>query len=102
MREDSTLPPLTGWKFMYVSWVNDGHNGQHGHCGHCCKGVKFARDENLTCTIPPVSPPCSVELRLNGLAKGFQEKCEGKYKDTGLRSMGRQVIFNNKVFCYFN
>ena len=72
--EDPTLPPSAGWQFQ---------NNQG----------KFEEDPSVRCrALPAGSPPCSVTLKLSGLAKDFQGKCEGEYKDTGLRSMGRKVI----------
>ena len=73
--DDPALLPSSGWKFK---------NRDAG---------KFEEDPSVTCSRPADSPPCSVTLRLSGLAKDFQGKCEGEYKDTGLRSMGRQVTF---------
>ena len=81
--EDPTLPPSTGWQFR--------------------KRGKFEEDPSVRCrALPAGSPPCSVTLKLSGLAKGFQGKCEGEYKDTGLRSFGRQVTFRSiKSFSHF-
>ena len=71
--EDLTLPPSAGWQFQ-----NKG---------------EFEEEPSVRCrALPADSPPCSVTLKLSGLAKDFQGKCEGEYKDTGLRSMGRKVI----------
>ena len=69
----STLPPSSGWQF--------------------CSGYtnKFEEDPSVTCSVP--SSPCSVTVSLSGLAKDFQGECEGEYRDTGMRSMGRQVTF---------
>ena len=72
--DDPTIPPSTGWQFLGQS--------------------NSEEDPSLTCTQPADSPPCSVTLKLSGLAKDFQGKCEGEYKDTGLRSAGRQVTFS--------
>ena len=81
--EDPTLPPSAGWQFY----------GQG----------EFEEDPSVRCrALPAGSPPCSVTLKLSGLAKDFQGKCEGEYKDTGLRSFGRQVTFNSiKSFSHF-
>ena len=82
--EDPTLPPSAGWQFQ---------NNQG----------KFEEDPSVRCrALPAGSPPCSVTLKLSGLAKDFQGKCEGEYKDTGLRSWGRQVTFRSiKSFSHF-
>ena len=80
--DDPTLPPSTGWKFNNLGY--------------------FEEDPSVICTRPAGSPPCSVTLKLSGLAKDLQGKCEGEYKDTGLRSAGRQVNFQlNKILCSF-
>ena len=85
--DDPTLPPYTGWQINKFK-----NQGTH----------TFEEDPSVICTRPAGSPPCSVTLRLSGLAKDFQGKCEGEYKDTGLRSMGRQVTFNSiKSFAHF-
>ena len=71
------LLPSTGWQF---------HKGQG----------KFEEDPSVRCrALPADSPPCSVTLKLSGRAKDFQGKCEGEFKDTGLRNRGRQVTFSN-------
>ena len=64
---------------------------------------EFEEDPSVRCkALPAGSPPCSVTLKLSGLAKDFQGKCEGEYKDTGLRSFGRQVTFRSiKSFSHF-
>ena len=74
--DDPALLPSSGWKFKNQDTGN------------------FEEDPSVTCSRPAGSPPCSVTLKLSGLAKDFQGKCEGEYEDTGLRSMGRQVTFN--------
>ena len=82
--DDPNIPPSTGWQ----SRNSDTDN--------------FEEDSSVRCTPPPDSPPCSVTLKLSGLAKDFQGKCEGEYKDTGLRSAGRQVTSNSiKSFAHF-
>ena len=74
MQEDPLTPPTTGWKFFnYVT-------------------RKYEEDPQLQCTSPPSSPPCSVTVSLSERAKEFQGECDGEYKETGLRSMGRKVI----------
>ena len=82
---DSILPPSAGWRFY--------------------KGLQaYEEDPSVKCcrSIQAGSPPCNVTLKLSGLAKDFQGKCEGEYKDTGLRSMGRQVTFNSiQVLCSY-
>ena len=85
MGQDPVIPPSTGW--MYIHRVRS-----YGVDGHQWDQHAIA-DTSLTCTLPAVSSPCSVTLRLSGRAKDFQGKCNGEYKDTGLRSMGRQVTF---------
>ena len=79
-----TLPPSTGWQ------VRKGYE-------------EFEEGPSVRCrALPAGSPPCSVTLKLSGLAKDFQGKCEGEYKDTGLRSLGRQVTFRSiKSFSHF-
>ena len=81
--KDPTLPPSTGWQFR--------------------KKGKFEEEPSVRCrALPAGSPPCSVTLKLSGLAKDFQGKCEGEYKDTGMRSMGRQVTVSSiKSFPHF-
>ena len=80
--DDPALLPSSGWQIA-------------NRCN-------FEEDPSVTCTPPAASPPCSVTLRLSGLVKDFQGKCEGEYKDTGLRSLVRQVIFNSiKSFAHF-
>lgn len=69
--DDQIHPPSTGWQFF---------NGYTN---------KFEEDLSMTCS--PAPPSCSVTLRLSGLARDFQGNCEGEYKDSGLRSAGRQV-----------
>ena len=64
-------PPSNGWKWE--------------------KGRNFEEDENLTCSVPRASPPCSVKLTLSGSAKEKHGTCEGLYKSTELMNMGRQV-----------
>ena len=82
--DDPNIPPSTGWR----SRNSDSDN--------------FEEDSSVICTRPAGSPPCSVTLKLSGLAKDFQGKCEGEYKDTGLRSAGRQVTSNSiKSFAHF-
>ena len=82
--DDPAILPSIGWKFINRETNN------------------FEEDSSVRCTPPPDSPPCSVTLKLSGLAKDFQGKCEGEYKDTGLRSMGRQVNFRSiKSFAHF-
>ena len=82
--EDPTLPPSTGWQFI-------NNQGQ------------FEEDPSVRCRARPAgSFPCSVTLKLSGPAKDFQGKCEGEYKDTGLRSQGRQVTFSSiESFAHF-
>ena len=70
-----SAPPATGWKFFN----ND--------------TKAYEDDQHLTCH-SSTSSPCSVTVSLSSLAKEIQGECEGKYKNTGLRSMGRQVINN--------
>ena len=70
--DNPLIPPSTGWKFR--------HDGE------------FVEDPQLRCSSTPTSSSCSITVSLSGLAKEFQGECEGMYKDTGLRSMGRKVI----------
>ena len=74
------IPPVTGWKFENFSTE------------------EFEEDPQLMCNSTPSSSSCSVTVSLSGLAKEIQGECEGEYKDTGLRSMGRKVInFENVI-----
>ena len=67
--DDPTIPPSSGWHFPYGQMLED-----------------------VTCSPPPVdSPPCNITVSLTGLAKETQGECEGRYRDTGLTSSGRQV-----------
>ena len=79
--EDPTIPPSTGWQRILKqrrTWD------------------LFLEEPSVRCTARPAGlPPCSVRLKLSGLEKDFQGKCEGEYKDTGLRSMGRQVTVSS-------
>ena len=62
----------------------------------------YGEDAYLTCRSTPSSSSCSVTVSLSGLAKEIQGKCEGEYKDTGLRCRGRQVTFRSiKSFAHF-
>ena len=72
--DDPTIPPTTGWKFYNFDTK------------------AFEADPHLMCNSSPPSPSCSITVSLSGLAKEIQGDCEGEYKDTGLRSMGRKVI----------
>ena len=72
--DDPTIPPTTGWIFYNKSTK------------------AYEEDPLLMCISSPPSPSCSITVSLSGLAKEFQEDCEGEYKDTGLRSSGRKVI----------
>ena len=72
--DDPTIPPTTGWKFYNFDTK------------------AFEADPLLMCNSSPPSPSCSITVSLSGLAKEVQGDCEGEYKDTGLRSMGRKVI----------
>ena len=65
------LPPTTGWFFN--------------------KGGDFDEDPSLTCSPPSNSPPCCLTVTLSGAAKEACGDCEGKYKGTGLISLGRPV-----------
>ena len=81
--EDPNISPFTGWQFT---------NGMTH---------KLEEDPSVRCrALPAGLPPCSVTLKLSGLAKDFQGTCEGQYKDTGLTSMGRQVNFSSKYTLY--
>ena len=72
--QDPLIPPTTGWQFYNFDIKAD------------------AEDPQLRCSSTPSSSSCSVTVSLSGLAKEIQGECEGKYKDTGLRSRGRKVI----------
>ena len=74
--DDPTVPPTVGWKFY--------NSNTHPSA--------FEADPLLMCNSSPPSPSCSITFSLSGLAKEIQGECEGEYKDTGLRSMGRKVI----------
>ena len=71
--DDPTIPPASDWKFFNFD----------------TKG--YEEDLYLTCSSTPASSPCIIAVSLSGLAKEIQGECEGKYKDTGLRCMGRKV-----------
>ena len=73
------LPPATGWLF------NRGREG-------------FEEDPSLTCSMPSTSPPCCLMVTLSGAAKEACGDCEGKYKSTGLTSMGKQVTGTLQAF----
>ena len=78
---DSLQPPLTGWQVS--------------------KDGEYKEDASLTCTNQPEHPCCSITVLLSGKAKEGPSYCEGKYIDTGLTSMGRQVetdFKSNKIF----
>ena len=75
VEDEPDQPPSAGWKFFN----ND--------------TKAYEDDHHLTCR-SSTSSPCSVTVSLSSLAKEIQGECEGKYKNTGLRSMGRQVINN--------
>ena len=68
---DPNKPPRTGWKFK-----NKG---------------KFEEDESLICSNQPEPQCCSITVSLSGETKKSKSSCEGKYKSTGLISMGREV-----------
>ena len=68
---DPNQPPSTGWQFN--------NNG------------KYEEDESLICTNQAELPCCSITLSLRSEAKKEKFYCEGKYKRTGLISMGREV-----------
>ena len=70
--QDTLIPPTTGWKFYSDTKT-------------------YEEDAQLTCRSTSTSSSCSVTVSLSGLAKEIQGECEGEYKDTGLRSMGRKV-----------
>ena len=72
--ENRLIPPTTGWQF----YSDDTE--------------AYEEDPQLRCSSTPTSSSCSVTVSLSGLAKEIQRECEGEYKDTGLRSMGRKVI----------
>ena len=75
VQENLLIPPTTGWKF---------HNSDR---------YTDEEDPQLQCSITPSSSSCSVTVSLSGQAKAFQGECDGEYKETGLRSAGRKVIF---------
>ena len=81
--EDATIPPTTGWKFLNPQTRKDDE------------------DPHLTCNVSYSSTSCSITVSLKGLAKEIQGECEGEYKDTGLRSMGRKVHIQpfNIILC---
>ena len=107
VEDNSIHPPSTGWKFdnnqNFVGWQFDNKFDKRRDFDEVIKMGDFQEDPSVTCSFPPASSPCSVTLRLIGLAKDFQGKCEGEYKDTGLRSFGRQLTFRSiKSFSHFN
>ena len=65
-------PPSHGWKFYKFD------TGE------------WLADETIISQVS--SPPCCLTVSLSGAAKETQARCEGKYKSTGLVSMGREVI----------
>ena len=69
---DSLQPPTTGWQVL--------------------KDGEYKEDASLTCTNQPEHPCCSITVSLSKEAKEGPSYCEGKYKDTGLTSMGKQVV----------
>ena len=72
--DDPTIPPTTGWMFQNFD------------------SKKFEEDPHLTCSsVMTALVSCSITVSLSGLAKDIQGECEGEYKDTELRSMGRKV-----------
>ena len=73
--QDPLIPPTTGWQFR---------NGDTG---------SYEEDRQLRCSSTPTSS-CSVTVSLIVEAEEYLivEECEGRYKDTGLRSRGRKVI----------
>lgn len=71
-------PPATGWQFF--NWVSQ----------------TYMEDSMIRCGIAD-SSPCLVTVSLSGEAKTFQGECEGEYKDTGLKSIGRQVANSSKL-----
>ena len=82
--EDPTIPPTRQWKFFNYD------------------SKAYEEDLQLTCSSTPTLSSCRITVSLSGLAKDIQGDCEGEYKDTGLRSMGRQVTFNSiKSFAHF-
>ena len=96
MGDDPALLPSSGWKFINQDTDTDSDSDSGSDTDN------FEEDPSVTCSRPAGSPPCSVTLKLSGLAKDFQGKCEGEYKDTGLRSMGRQVTSNSiETFAHF-
>ena len=83
--DNPLIPPATGWKFL----KNE-------------KDYTFEEDPQLRCSSTCSSTSCSVSVSLSGLAKDIQGECEGEYKDTGLRSMGKKVInFPLRSFAHF-
>ena len=78
--DDPTIPPTTGWKFHRFEKFDKFYTDA------------FEADPLLMCNSSPPSPSCSITVSLSGQAKEIQGDCEGEYKDTGLRSMGRKVI----------
>ena len=73
MGKEPSHPPLTGWKFYNKDTR------------------KYEEDPRMTCCIP-TSPPCCLTVSLSGPAKEKHAICEGEYRDTGLRSLGKPVI----------
>ena len=69
---DSLQPPTTGWQVL--------------------KDGEYKEDASLTCTNQPEHPCCRITVSLSGEAKEGPSYSEGKYRDTGLTSMGRQVF----------
>ena len=81
--ENPLIPPTTGWNFRNFDIK------------------EYEEDPQLRCSSTPSSSFCSVTVSLKGWAKELQGECEGDYKDTGLRSVGRKVIkmFNMLILC---
>ena len=73
--ENPLIPPTTGWNFRNFDTK------------------AYEEDRQLRCSSTPTSS-CSVTVSLIVEAEEYLivEECEGRYKDTGLRSRGRKVI----------
>ena len=82
MGADPILPPTYGWKFY--NWETE----------------KFEKDPSLKLKPPVASSPRCLTVTLTGPAKEAHGNCEGKYKSTGLISVGRQVMSMFALICH--
>ena len=67
-------PPCSGWEFFNLG------------------ADMFETDPGFSCSPNVKLAACCLAVSLSGPAKEAHGRCEGKYKSTGLMSMGRPVI----------